>query len=156
MNTKSFHVVFIVNTNLLYTPEHKSVQHCIHCEYCFASVSLDLFPSPLPLLFLTLFHFCHHLSIHCISVVYLFLYYHCVYLFPYQPTITSIAPWDFLILLLISFKGPRSMLHGHHTWHRGGPFHGSACSTQFLSQMFCVPGPPSNFPISKAWHALSR
>ena len=70
--------------------------------------------------------------------------------------ITSIAPWDFLILLLISFKGARSMLHGHHTWHRAGPFHGSACSTQFLSQMFCVPGPPRNFQISKARHALSR
>src|SRR5204862_5562946 len=78
-----------------------------------------------------------------------------LYLMCYQPHITSIAPWDFLILLLISFKGVRSMLHGHHTWHRAGPFHGSTCSTQFLSQMFCVPGPPRNFQISKARHALS-
>src|SRR5436309_2665728 len=69
--------------------------------------------------------------------------------------ITSIAPWDFLILLLISFKGASSILHRHHTWHWAGLFHGSACSMQFLSQMFYVPGPPRNFQISKARHVLS-
>src|SRR5437762_7298029 len=68
--------------------------------------------------------------------------------------ISSIAPWDFLILLLISFKGPRSMLHGHHTWHRSGPFHGSACSTQFLSQMFCVQPTPQFPDLRSKAHAF--
>jgi len=160
--------------------EYKIISHCIHSEYksviyawtqigsalyslwillCISvtwSISIATTPSiPYSIPFLS--PPLHPLHQRCLSLPLLPLRISLsLHLLCYQPTITSIAPWDFLILLLISFKGPRSMLHGHHTWHRGGPFHGSACSTQFLSQMFCVPGPPRNFPISKARHALSR
>ena len=45
------------------------------------------------------------------------------------------------------------MHHGHHTWHRGRPFHESACSMQFLSESFTFQGHPA---ISKQYAKVTN